>query len=554
MSTYSRRCARGLGGLLAFVFARRALLAGLIVAALAAGCAPRETPVARGNRDQILHRGIGHDLADLDPAQATQASDYAVLSALFEGLVAEDPVDLHPVPGTAESWDVSPDHTVYTFRLRANARWSNDEHVTARDFVASWQRALTPSLGADNASFLFVIQGAEAFHKQLVPFSQVGVVAIDDRTLRVTLEHPTPYFLSLLTLPVFYPVNVRSIEQYGDPASRTTPWARPDRLVSNGPFELIAWHTGQEIVVRKCYSYWDSATVRLQQIHFHAIDSLDAEERAFRAGQLHVTDSLPPGKLDAYRNDNAAVFRIDPLLGTYFYRLNTSRAILGDPRIRRALSLAIDRTAIAEKVLRGGQLPARSLVPPGTAGYTSATQLATDPAAARQLLAEAGYPGGKGLPPIELLFNNSESHRLIAEAVQEMWHRELGLDLRLLNQDRKSTLAARRSGNYQIMRDVWIADFVDPASFLDIFQSESGNNYTGWKNPDYDAALFAAARETDPVARRALLQKAEAILLDSAPLVPIYHYAHVFLIQPSVQGWNPTLLDHHPYKSVRLQP
>lgn len=536
--SHSRVLALGVGALLAFF----------------AACTPRETPVARGDREQILHRGIGHDLADLDPALATQSSDYSVLSALFEGLVAEDPVDLHPVPGVAESWDVSPDHTVYTFHLRKDALWSNNEPVTASDFIASWQRALSPTLAADYASFLFVIQGAEAYNKKLVPFSQVGLAAPDNRTLRITLEHPTPYFLSLLTLPVFYPVNVRAIAKYGDVNSRSVPWARPDRLVGNGPFDLTAWHTGQEIVVHKSYTYWDHAAVRLMEIHFHAIDSLDVEERAFRAGQLHVTDALPPGKLDAYRNDNPSVFRIDPLLGTYFYRLNTTLPILGDVRIRRALSLAIDRDAITEKILRGGQLPARSLVPPHTAGYTSSTQLATDPDAARKLLAEAGYPGGKGLPPLELLFNNSESHRLIAEAIQEMWHRELGVDVRLLNEDRKSTLEARRSGNFQIMRDVWIADFVDPASFLDIMQSDSGNNYTGWKNADYDAALFAAARETNPAARNALYQKAESILLDAVPIIPIYHYAHVFLIQPSVKGWYPTLLDHHPYKYVHLEP
>jgi len=194
------------------------------------------------------------------------------------------------------------------------------------------------------------------------------------------------------------------------------------------------------------------------------------------------------------------------------------------------------------------------LTPPDTAGYTPKDSVPTDFEAARRLLAEAGYPGGKGLPAFELLFNNSESHRLIAEAIQEMWRRELGVDVHLVNQDRKSTLEARRAGSFQIMRDVWIADFVDPASFLDIFRSDSGNNYTGWKNPDYYALLFAAARENNPTARIQFFQKAEAILLNAAPLIPIYYYTHVFLIQPSVKGWNPTLLDHHPYKHVWLEP
>ncbi len=542
-SRASRRGCTGCWRVLAFL----ALLPAL------GGCIDRETPVERGNREQILHRGIGHDLAGLDPQLATMASDYSVLSALFEGLVAEDPVDLHPVPGVAERWDVSPDGLTYTFTLRSTARWSDGTPVTAQDFVDSWRRALSPELGSDYAHLLFVIQGAEAFNKHLAGFDQVGLAATDPRTLRVTLEHPTPYFLSLLNHQVWFPVQRAAVEKQGSFTDRTNPWARPGHFVGNGPFNLKTWRTGQEIVVTKSSTYWDSANVRLVAIHFHTIDSLDAEERAFRAQQLHITDALPPGKADVYRRDAPELLRIDPLLGTYFYRLNTQRPVLNDMRVRRALAMAVDRDAIVDKILRGGQRPAHSFVPPGTAGYTPAATVPTDFAAARKLLAEAGYPGGKGLPEFELLFNSSESHRLIAEAIQEMWRRELGVEVRLSNQEEKSVLETRRAGNYQILRSSWIADFVDPASFLEIWAGDSGNNYTSWKSADYDALLFSAARETDRTKRYALLQKAEGILLDGAPIVPIYHYTHVFLIQPSVHGWNPTLLDHHPYKHVWLE-
>lgn len=525
----------------------------LFLTLLLAGCGSRETLVERGNRTQVLHRGIGADLADLDPHFATQASDYTVLSALFEGLVAEDPVDLHPVPGVAESWNVSADGLVYTFTLRENARWSNGDRVTAGDFLASWRRVLTPSLGAPNASLLFVIQGAEAYNKGLAQFSQVGLAAPDARTFQVTLEHPTPYFLSLLNHPVWFPVPLATITKYGGPSERGNRWARPGQLVGNGPFNLAAWSPGQEIVVEKSPTYWDAKAVRLTAIHFHTIDSVDAEERAFRAGQLHITEALPPGKVDAYRRDAPALLRIDPLLGTYFYRLNTTRPFLNDVRIRRALALAIDREAIVEKILRGGQLPAHAFVPPGLDGYKSVTSIPSDFAAARQLLADAGYPGGKGLPPFELLYNSSETHRAIAEAVQEMWRRELGLNVQLVNQELNSTLEARRTGNYQILRSVWTADYADPSSFLDIWGAASGNNYTGWSSPAYDALLFSAARTADPAARNLLFQQAETLLLDAAPCIPIYHYTHVFLIQPSVRGWHPTLLDHHPYKAVWLE-
>lgn len=521
---------------------------------LLTACSPRETPVQRGNRQQILHRGISPDIAQLDPQLSTVANDYAALHALFEGLVAEDPVDLHPVPGVAERWDISPDGLRYTFHLRADARWSNGDPVTAHDFVASYKRILTAALAASYASMLYVIEQAEPFHKgKLADFSQVGVAALDARTLQIKLEHPEPSFLSLLTLAPFMPVHTPTIEKHGPLHDRANPWTKPGKIVSNGPFILDSWSLNQRMVLVKSPTYWDAATVRLKEIHLHAGESREAEERAFRNGQLHLTEALPPGKADAWRADPQQRLRIDPLLGTEFYRINVNRPFLNDRRIRRALALAVDRQAIVEKILRAGQLPARALTPPDTAGYTPAAQIPTDPDAARALLADAGYPGGKGAPAIEFLYNTSESHRAIAESVQEMWRRELGLDIRLTNQEDGSIRAARTSGSYQVLRSAWIGDTVDPMTFLGVFTSDSGNNFTNWKNPLYDRLLFEAARTPDTAARHALYQKAEALLLDDAPIIPIYHYAHVFLIQPSVKGWHPTLLDHHPYKHVHLE-
>jgi len=517
------------------------------------GCEKHGNDVQRGNREQVLHRGIGPDLADLDPHLATQAGSYHVLSALFEGLVAEDPVDLHPVPGVAERWELSADSLTYTFFLRADAKWSNGDPVTARDFIASWRRILTPALGADNANLLYVIQGAEAFHKGLTGFDQVGLAAPEARTLRVTLEHPAPYFLPLLNHPAFFPVHLPTVEKYGSATQRGNAWAEAGRLVGNGAYVLAKWRRGQEIVVERSLTYWDVTNVRLRTIHFHTFDSVDAEERAFRAGQLHLTDALPPDRIAAYRRDAPGLLRIDPLLGTYFYRLNVTRPGLNDPRVRRALALAVDRDAIVTKLLHGGQRAARAFTPPGTAGYTPAAALPTDCAEARRLLAETGYPGGRGLPPLELLFNSSETHRVIGEAVQEMWRKELGVEVRLLNQENSSVLEARRAGNYQILRSVWIADYPDPASFLDIWRSDSGNNLTGWSSTAYDGLLFAAARTTDAAARNAFFQQAEALLLGAVPIIPLYHYTHVYLCQPSVKGWYPTPLDHHPYKRVWLE-
>jgi oligopeptide transport system substrate-binding protein len=529
-------------------------LAVLIAAgAVLSGCS-RGTNVQTGDAAQILHRGINPEPSDLDPHMATQTSYYSVLSALLEGLVVEDAVDLHPVPGVAESWDVSSDGLTYTFYLRADAKWTSGESVTAQDFIGSWRRILTPSLGAANASQLYLIQGAEAFNKGDADFSQVGLRARDGRTLTVSLEHPAPWFLSVLSSPAWLPVPLSTVSKYGGVAQRGVSWAVPGRWVGDGPFVLKSWRRGQEIVVAKSPSYWDAAHVRLQEIHFHVFESIDAEERAFRSGQLHVTEAIPPDKIGAYRRDAPALLRIDPLLGTYFLRVNTRRPGLNDQRIRTALALAIDREAITEKILRGGQAPAFSFTPLGLGGYEPEAVQRKNLDEARRLLADAGYAGGANLPELELLYNTSESNKIVAEAIQEMWRRDLGVQVGLMNEDLKSTEEARSTGSYQLLRSSWIADYADPSAFLDLWRSDSGNNFTGWSNPDYDNLLFRAERTPGRAGRDALYGRAERLLLREAPIVPIYHYTHVFLIRPSVRGWNPTLLDHHPYKDVYLQP
>jgi oligopeptide transport system substrate-binding protein len=549
---------------------------GAAIVALFAGCWQREHAIDQGNRGQILLRGVGPEIGSLDPHLATGTAEYNILSALLEGLVTENPVTLAPEPGVAESWRISPDRLTYTFTLRANARWSNGDPVTAADFVASFKRMLSLKPAADYAPFLYIIQNAEAYHRgHLEDFSQVGAVAVNEQTLRVTLEHPGMDFLAMLNHTAFFPVHVASIEKHGAADLRTTDWARPGRFVGNGPFVLKEWRRGQKITVAKSPVYWDAAKVRLNGIEFYSFESRDAEERAFRTGQLHLTEAISPAKIDAYRRNSPGLLRVDPYLGTEFYRINTARPFLNDVRVRRALSLAIDRKVITAKILRGVQSPAYAFTPPEMGGGTGAGvepgagtkpraiagaearaiagTLADDPRTARALLTEAGYPGGRGAPVVELLFNSSESHRAVAEAVQEMWRRELGLTVRLINQENKTVLDARRTGDYQVLRSVWMADYIDPLSFLDIWKSSSGNNYTGWSDMTYDQLLYQAARTADKEARAALLQRAESVLLAQSPMIPLYHYAHVFLIRPSVKNWHPTMLDHHPYKPVYLK-
>jgi len=519
------------------------------------GCWSRETPVALGNQEQVLHRGLGADVAELDPHIVTGLPELNVLSALFEGLVAEDPQDLHPVPGVAASWDISHDQLRYTFHLRSDALWSNGDPVTAEDFVNSFRRVLTASLGADYASMLYVVQNAEAYHKgELNDFTQVGVAAPDAHTLIITLDHETPHFLTLLSHPIWFPVHLPTLEKSGAIDQRGNPWTRPETIVSNGPFKLIEWKRDRVIIVEKSSTFWDAATVRLHAIHFHPYDSVNSEERAYRAGQLHITEALPVSKVATYRRDHPDVLRINPFLDTYFLRLNVTRPQLNNPLIRRALSLAINREAIVENVTQGGQLPAHSFTPPGTAGYEPPHGVSQDLDAARQLLIEAGYPNGEGLPIFELLVNNSGNHQIIAEAIQEMWRRDLGIKIAVVNMEQKTLLSQRRTLDYQIMRSDWVGDYLDPSTFLNVFSGNSGNNHTGWNSPEYDDLLYQADRTADTAARYALMYRAEEILLREAPIIPIYYYTTVRLVHPAVRGWHPTLLDRHPYKHVWLEP
>jgi len=514
-------------------------------------CGPRESAVERGNRTQTLHRSLSADVAELDPHLVTGLPEIAVVTALFEGLIGEAPHDLSPVPGVAEHWEISDDGLRYTFHLRADARWSNGAPLTAEDFLASYARVLSSTLAADYASSLFFVQNAQAYHRGLCNFEAVGFDAPNETTFVITLDHPVPHFLTLLTQPVWFPVYLPALEKTGQPDARGNPWTRPENFVGNGPFVLKEWKPDRRIVAERNPQYWDAHNVRLTAIHFHPSSSVEAEERAFRAGQVHLTESLPLSKIEPYARDHPELLHVSPFLDTYFYRLNVTRPILNEAKVRRALSLAIDREAIV-RITAGRQRVATSFVPPGIAGYTPPAAVRYDASAAQELLAEAGYEGGRGLPTFELLINNSGNHRIIAEAVQAMWQRDLGVRVNIVSMEQKTLLSQRRALDYQILRSDWAGDYLDPMTFLEVFSSDSGNNHTGWSSADYDSLLSRAARTAKPSARYALLARAEEILLREVPIIPIYYYTTVRLISPSLRGWYPTLLDRHPYKYLWL--
>ncbi len=525
-----------------------------LFAALGSSCSKRETPVQIGNRTGTLHLGIGSDPSDLDPHLVTGVGEAKVLHSLFEPLVSFDLKTLKPVPALAESWDVSADGLTYTFRLRANARWSNGEPITAEDCVDSWKRILTPTLGADYAYMLYLVRGAEAFNKGKADFSAVGLAAPDARTLVVQLTAPAPYFLQVLLNSPWRPVNVRAIAAVGDAHRRGTAWTTPQHIVTSGPFHLKEWTSHQRLVVERSPTYWDREHVKLNSIVFYPTDSVDAEERAFRAGQLHITYSLSLSKIAGYRQSLPDSLRIDPYLCTYFFRANTRKPPLDNPLVRRALALAIDRTLIVEKVLRGGQRPAPSLVPPETPDYPVPALASRDIETAKKLLADAGYPGGQGFPTLEITYDNSEIHRLVVEAIQEMWRRDLGIQVAIVNQEKKVAFANRRTGNYQLLYGDWVGDYLDATTFLDLWRSDAGNNHTGWVNHDYDALMDRAATTADVAARGQLLQQAELLMLEQSPCIPVYFNTHVYLCAPSVKGWLPNPMDHMDYRHVSLAP
>jgi oligopeptide transport system substrate-binding protein len=521
---------------------------------LAGGCGRRETRVERATRAGILLLGNNADPSSLDPQIIITLSDSRIAAALFEGLTIPDPVTLAPRPGVAESWDYDAKTLTWTFHLRANARWSNGDPVTARDFVFSYRRILTPALGSDYANMLYPIKNAEAFNEgNITDFSKVGVHALDDRTLQIQLEHPTSYFLALTFHPTYLPVHPATILKFGAMNRRDTGWAKLGALVGNGPFVLTKYVLGDVIEVMKNPRYWNAAHVRLNGIRFYPTSDIDAEEREFRNGLLHVTYTIPLTKIAIYRAEQSPYLRIMPVYAHYFYTINTRKPPLSDPRVRLALNLAIDRKAIVEDVVRGGQIPAYSLTPP-SAYYTSRTQLKEDIPAAQRLLAEAGYPGGKGFPPLELLYNTSEAHRAVAEAIQQMWRVNLGISIHLADVSAPTWIDRRGEGNFQIIRAGWYADYLDPSTFLELYTSDDQIEHSGWSNPKYDELIAAAASETDPAKRREDFQQAEAILLRAAPVITLYYYTTTILVRPEVRGYENNLLDVHPYTDMYLDP
>ena len=512
--------------------------------------------VERAIEEQVLHFGLGAEPQYLDPHLATSVAAHNILSALLEGLVSEDPKTLQPLPGVAESWQISSDKKRYLFQLRKDALWHNGDSVTADDFVYSYKRILNPDLGAKYASMLHVLKNAKIYHsgEKVWEEADVGVTAINDYSLELILENQTPYFLELLNHYAWFPVHPPTIEKFDAFARIGTKWTKPENFIGNGPFKLSEHKINSVIEASVAETYWDRNQTRLSAIKFYPIETADTEERAFRTGYLHVTQTVSSDRIEFLKQNHPEWIHFEPYLGTYYYRFNLEKPPFDDVRVRKALSLSVNRDLLVEKVLKGGQLPAYCFTPPNTGGFTAKEGYGYNPRKAKQLL--DSYLKEKGmdeLPPFELSYNTSEGHKKVAEALQAMWKKALGIEIQLLNMEWKVFLSTISNGDYSIARAGWIGDYVDANTFLHLWRTGDGNNLTGWSNADYDLSLQLAEQSLEPLERFTHFQKCEDLLADEVPILPLYFYVQVSLRHPTVKGWYPTLLNHHPYKYIHLE-
>jgi oligopeptide transport system substrate-binding protein len=535
-------------------------VAALGAALCIAGCAPaRQAPARDASaataarwlgdtsppRGNVFRFSLGSEPEIYDPSLAVGQPDGRVARLLFEGLTREDPQTLEPLPGQAYRWEISPDGRTYVFHLRPAIRWSDGHPVTSRDFRWTWLRVLRPETAARYASFLYPVVNAEAYNKnRITDPDSVGLEAPDDSTFVVRLSEPVPYFLYLTQFYTCLPVPRWAIEKYGNR------WTLPANLVGNGAFRLAYWRQNDRFEFTRSPSYWDVASVKLDRIIAYSLDDLNTTFNLYKAGELDwcPTGYFPSQFIPYVRGYSD--YRHGDYQGLYFFSICVKKAPLDNVDVRRALKMSVDRDAIANDLLKGSRRPWGNFAPSGYPGYTGPPGIRYDPAKAREYLARAGFPGGRGFPRISILINTSEDNRRIAEAVQAMWKRELGIPVEVLNQEWGSYLQAMSALRYDVARRSWLGDYLDPYTFLGCYLTGDGNNRTGWGSPRYDGLLRAASREPDPARRFAILREAETLLLDEGPVIPVYHYSTNELVKPYVHGLYPTALDIHPLTRV----
>ncbi|HXW74872.1 MAG TPA: peptide ABC transporter substrate-binding protein [Steroidobacteraceae bacterium] len=527
-------------------------IAAALTALLTHGCS--RPPESRVDGQQvILVRGGGPEPDSLDPQKARGFEAQTILRDLCEGLTTLDK-NAAVAPGVASSWSVSADGLTYRFMLRPEARWSNGDRVTAADFVAGLMRLVDPATGSAYAQYIDVVANAPDIVAGRKPPGALGVAAPDDATLIITLATPAPYLPTLLSHPSTCPVH--------QPTLRLHPqgFAHPGILVSNGAFILKEWVTGAYILAIRNRHYWNDAATALSGVKYLLIADENAELARYRGGELEISFAVPRGQFDWIKAHLAEQLHVSPQLTTYYYGFNLKRAPFKDsPKLRRALSLVIDREKLTRLVLRVGELPAYGWVPPGIAGYTSQSfdyremPMAARIAEAQRLYREAGYSAQKPLA-FELRYNSGEVHTKLAIAVASMWKEALGVDVRLTQVEFKSLLEDIDRGDVEMFRSSWVGDYDDAYSFAQVLKSDFGVNLPHYSNPRYDALLHSAAQQEDSLTRSALLEEAERVMLADHPLLPLYFYVNKHLVKPQVDGWYDNVMNVVYSKDLSLRP
>lgn len=485
---------------------------------------------------QQIVRHIKDEPASLDPLKAVGLPEIQVIRDLFEGLTNQD-AHGKIVPGVAQSWSSS-DNKTWIFTLRNNARWSNGEPVTAQDFVYSWQRLVDPENSSPSASFaaLSGIENAAAIAKGQMTPDKLGVVAQDNSRLKVTLDRPVPWFPALVANVALFPVPQKTLAQQGDS------WTAPGKLVGNGAYQLSERVVNEKIVLTRNPHYWDDAHSVLTRVTFVPINEESSATKRYRANDIDITESFPKEMYGLLKKSLPGEVYTPDQLGTYYYAFNTQKGPTADARVRKALSWSIDRRIIAEKVLGTGEKPAWHFTPDVTAGFRPLPSFLQQHdqnnlnAQAKALLTAAGYGPGKPLR-LKLLYNTSESHQKIAIAVASMWKKNLGVDVSLENQEWKTYIDSRNSGNFDVIRASWIGDYNEPSTFLSLLTSSHSGNIARFHNADYDAVLAQASKESNAQARNEDYNRAEQIIDSQVPIAPIYQYTNGRLIKPWVKGY-----------------
>ncbi|MCX7885614.1 MAG: peptide ABC transporter substrate-binding protein [Caloramator sp.] len=500
---------------------------------LFAGCGNKSA----SNANQTLIYNLGTDSETIDPALNEAVDGATVIVNAFEGLTRIGD-DNNVKPGVAEKWEISSDGTIYTFYLRKDAKWSDGKPVTAKDFEFAWKRALDPKLAASYAFFLTDnIKNAQEYYKGEAQWEDVGIKVKDDYTIEVTLKVPTAFFLQLVAMPIYMPLRQDALEKGGEQWTQSG-----ETYIGNGPFKMVKWTHNDSMEWIKNENYWDAKNVKLSKMTWVMVNEASSALPSWEKGEIDIIESVPPA--EAPRLIKEKKLQIIPEIGTYYLYFNTKKAPLNDVRVRKALALAINRQSIKEAVLKTGQIAAYAQVPYGikeSDGKTDFREKAgdlfkEDVNLAKQLLAEAGFPDGKGFPEMTYLYNTNESHKKIAEMIQDMWKKNLGINIKLANQEWKVFQKTRQNGQFDIARGGWIADYVDPMTFLDMFMSDNSFNDGKYTNAQYDALLKEAKVTIDLAKRDQLMHDAEKIIIDEMGICPIYFYVSNMCIQPWIKG------------------